>query len=190
MNDVVVDCIFMVWILLVKPNARSKLRDDGRHHVAVVQQDLERTFPKEEPVQLCLDTFCRDVRQMWRKFMNRFGGALLDREPIGRGKSERSHNTQRILLKPVRRITHTGDFIVPQGFLAVKRVNQTGNLVIGHSVHSKITPCQIFQKARCEAHIVWMTVIGIFTVDTKRRDLVMFSAVTQADSESAVFDTS
>ena len=179
----------MIAVLLVESDTWSKLWDDDRHDIAVVQQNLERTATQEEFVQFRLDTFCGDVAQAWCELVNRLGRVLLDRESVGRSKPESPHNPQSILLEPVRRIAYTRNFIVPQGFLTTERVNQAIDFVVGHGVHGEVTSRQILSKTWCETHTVRVAAVRILTVNTERRDLVLFSGVAQTDRNCAMLNT-
>ena len=178
----------MIAVLLVESDTWSKLWDDDRHDITVVQQNLERTATQEEFVQFRLDTFCGDVAQAWCELVNRLGRVLLDRESVGRSEPESPHNPQSVLPEPVRRIAYTRNFIVPQGFLTTERVNQAIDFVVGHGVHGEVTSRQILSKTRRETHTVRVAAVRILTVNTECRDLVLFPSITQTDRNCAVFD--
>ena len=134
--------------------------------------------------QLCqflLNALGRDAVQVRCQLPRRPGGGCVQCKAEPCGKAVQPQNAQRILSKPLLRLTHCPQQTVLQVFLPAKWVYQTLGLIIRHGVDGKIPPGKILPHVRYELHCVRVTAIGIAALGAEGGSFVQLPAVFDGD---------
>ena len=109
------------------------------------------------------------------------GGGSVQRKAEPCGKAVQPQDAQRILGKPLLRLTHRPQQTVLQVFLPAKGVYQPLGFIIRHGVDGKIPPGKILPHVRYELHFVRVTAIGIAALGAEGSGLVQLPAVFDGD---------
>ena len=109
------------------------------------------------------------------------GSGSVQRKAEPCGKAVQPQDTQRILSKPLLRLTHRPQQTVLQVFLPAKGIYQPLGFIIRHGVDGKIPPGKVLPHVRYELHRIRVTSIGIAALGAEGSGLVQLPTVFDGD---------
>ena len=164
---------------------RGQLRQHHRQHGGF--QIRPRLRGSQQLCQFLLNALGRDAVQVRCQLPRRPGGGCVQCKAEPCGKAVQPQNAQRILGKPLLRLTHRPQQTVLQICLPAKGVYQPLGFIICHRVDGKIPPGKILPHIRYELHFVRVTSIGIAALGAEGGSFVQLPAV--FDGDRAVLQT-
>ena len=158
---------------------RGQLRQHHSQHSGF--QIRPRLRGGQQLCQFLLNALGRDAVQVRCQLPRRPGGGCVQCKAEPCGKAVQPQNAQRILGKPLLRLTHRPQQTVLQICLPAKGVYQPLGFIICHRVDGKIPPGKILPHIRYELHFVRVTSIGIAALGAEGGSFVQLPAVFDGD---------
>ena len=158
---------------------RGQLRQHHSQHGGL--QICPRLRGCQQLCQFLLNALGRDAVQVGCQLPRCPGSGSVQRKAKPCGKAVQPQNAQRILGKPLLRLTHRPQQTVLQICLPAKGVYQPLGFIICHRVDGKIPPGKILPHIRYELHFVRVTSIGIAALGAEGGSFVQLPAVFDGD---------